>query len=448
MRTQEIIAAKRDARELSESDIRAFVGGYTSGELPDYQMSAFLMAAYIKGLSFAETTALTRAMIDSGSTLDLSAIPGFKVDKHSTGGVGDKTTLVVVPVLAACGLKVPKMSGRGLGFTGGTLDKLESIPGFVTALSRDRFITQVSEIGAALAGQTPDIVPADKKIYALRDVTATVDSIPLIAASVMSKKIACGADVILLDVKVGSGAFAKTIESARELAQTMIAIGEGLGRKVGAALSDMSQPLGRAVGNALEVKEAVDTLHDSGPADFTRLCVELSARLLHMAGAACLDEARDMAEQSISSGAALAKFAEIIRAQGGDPRVLDDPSLLPQASITHPVASEASGVVSEIDTARIGVAASILGAGRERKEDSIDPAVGIVVEKKLGERVSKGEPLAIIHANDAGRLPEAESLIRGAYTLGDSAAVPALLLGFIGRSLRTSNFGPRTSYKK
>jgi len=432
MRTQDIIAAKRDGAELSDQDIRALVRGYVSGAVPDYQMSAFLMAAYLRGLSFAETTALTRAMIDSGGTLDLSSIPGVKVDKHSTGGVGDKTTLVVVPAVAACGLRVPKMSGRGLGFTGGTLDKLESIPGFTTALSQDRLVRQVAEIGAALAGQTPDIVPADKKIYALRDVTATVDSIPLIAASIMSKKIACGADVILLDVKVGSGAFMKTVDNARELARTMIAIGEGLGRKVGAALTDMSQPLGRAVGNALEVREAIDALHGSGPADFAGLCVELAARLLNLAGTASLDECRRQAERTILSGAALAKFGEIVRVQGGDLRVLEDTSLLPKASITHAVKSDAAGAVSAIDAAQIGVAASILGAGREKKEDVINPAVGIVVEKKIGDRVEFGEPLATIHADDPARISQAESMIRKAYTLSDSAAVPPVILDFIG----------------
>jgi len=432
VRTQDIIAAKRDGAELSDQDIRALVRGYVDGDVPDYQMSAFLMAAYIRGMTFAETTALTRAMIDSGATLDLSSIPGIKVDKHSTGGVGDKTTLVVVPAVAACGLRVPKMSGRGLGFTGGTLDKLESIPGFTTALSQDRLVRQVAEIGAALAGQTPDIVPADKKIYALRDVTATVDSIPLIAASIMSKKIACGADVILLDVKVGSGAFMKTVDNARELARTMIAIGEGLGRKVGAALTDMSQPLGRAVGNALEVREAIDALHGSGPADFAGLCVELAARLLNLAGTASLDECRRQAERTILSGAALAKFGEIVRVQGGDLRVLEDTSLLPKASITHAVKSDAAGAVSAIDAAQIGVAASILGAGREKKEDVINPAVGIVVEKKIGDRVEFGEPLATIHADDPARISQAESMIRKAYTLSDSAAVPPVILDFIG----------------
>jgi len=432
MRPQDIIAAKRDGKELADGDISGLVRGYVKGDVPDYQMSAFLMAVCLRGLSFAETTALTGAMIDSGATLDLSDVPGTKVDKHSTGGVGDKTTLVVVPALAACGLKVPKMSGRGLGFTGGTLDKLESIPGFTTSLPKTRFLWQIAEVGAALAGQTPDIVPADKKIYALRDVTATVESIPLIAASIMSKKVACGADVILLDVKVGSGAFMKTVESARELARTMIAIGEGLGRKVGAALTGMSQPLGRAVGNALEVLEAIDTLHGSGPGDSAELCVELTARLLSLAGVGSLDEARRTAADTIGSGAALAKFAEIIQAQGGDVRVLDDPSLLPRAELLHSVTSEFAGVVSKIDTAAIGTAASILGAGRERKEDAIDPAVGLVVEKKLGDRVERGETLAVIHANEFARVSEAEALIRGAYVLADSAAIPPLLIDFIG----------------
>jgi len=436
METQDTIAAKRDGKELSDSDIRSLILDYASGAIPDYQMSAFLMAAYIRGMTFAETASLTRAMVDSGTTLDLSTIPGAKVDKHSTGGVGDKTTLVVVPILAACGLKVPKMSGRGLGFTGGTLDKLESIPGFTTALSIDRFVRQIADIGAAMAGQTPEIVPADKMIYALRDVTATVDSIPLIAASIMSKKIACGGDVILLDVKVGSGAFMKTIEAARELARTMIAIGEGLGRKVGAAITDMNQPLGRAVGNALEVREAIDTLRGSGPADLASLCVELCAILLNLADPSrSLAEARAAVGDAISSGAAIAKFAEIIRAQDGDARVLDDLSLLPRAALAHPVLSEGSGTVAEIDTASIGIAASALGAGRKRKEDAIDPAVGVSVEKKLGDRVEKGEPLAIIHASDPGAVPEAESLIRNSYTLGDTANVPPLILDAMGSVL-------------
>jgi pyrimidine-nucleoside phosphorylase len=433
VKTQDIVAAKRDGRELCEDDIRGIVRDYVSGAIPDYQMSAFLMAAYIRGLTFAETASLTRAMVESGTVLDLSLIPGVKADKHSTGGVGDKTTLVVVPSLAACGLRMPKMSGRGLGFTGGTLDKLESIPGFNTALPLDRFVRQIADVGAAMAGQTSEIVPADKMIYALRDVTATVDSIPLIAASIMSKKIACCGDVILLDVKVGSGAFMKTIDRARELARTMIAIGESMDRKVGAAITDMSQPLGRAVGNALEVREAIDTLHGTGPADFTSLCIELSAILLNLAEPSnSIEEARRKVQSTLTSGAALAKFGEIIHAQGGNPRVLDDPSLLPHAKTLHPVTSQGAGVVSEIDTAGIGAAASVLGAGRERKQDSIDPAVGIVVEKKLGDQVEKGEALAVIHANDPDAIAQAEELIRSCYTLGASADIPPLILEFMG----------------
>lgn len=432
MRTQDIIAAKRDGRELRQEDIRSIVLGYVSGDVPDYQMSAFLMAAYLRGLSFAETVALTQAMIESGTELDLSLIPGCKVDKHSTGGVGDKTTLVMVPILAASGLKVPKMSGRGLGFTGGTLDKLESIPGFNTSLPLDRFVRQVAEIGAAMAGQTADIVPADKRIYALRDVTATVDSIPLIAASIMSKKIACGSDVILLDVKVGSGAFAKDIDQARELARTMIAIGEGLGRIVGAAITDMSQPLGRAVGNALEVREAIETLHGRGPADLTELCLQLSAILLQMTDpGSSLASARTSVESVLASGVARAKFAEIIETQGGDARVVEDDSVLPRAGHVHEVVSQEAGVVSAIDTAGIGRAASMLGAGRERKEDTIDPAVGIIVEKKLGNAIEKGEALAVIHANDAAPIAEVEALVRKSYMIGASGESPQLVYEII-----------------
>ncbi len=428
MRIHDIIAAKRDGRELSEGDIRRIVLGYACGEVPDYQMSAFLMAVYLRGFSYDETLALTRAMIDSGTSLDLSSIPGPKVDKHSTGGVGDKTTVVVVPILAACGLRVPKMSGRGLGFTGGTLDKLESIPGFCTSLPLDRFVRQVAEIGAAMAGQTADIVPADKKIYALRDVTATVESVPLIAASVMSKKIACGSDAILLDVKVGSGAFASDIDEGRSLARTMIAIGEGMGRIVGAAITDMSQPLGKAVGNALEVKEAIEVLHNRGPADFRELCTELSSILLQMAeSGASPASARSRVEDALASGAARAKFAEIVRAQGGDERIAEDTSLLPTASLVREVVSEESGLVVAMDTKSIGVAASVLGAGRQRKEDEIDPGVGLIIEKKLGDRVEKGDVIARIHANDAALASHAEALVRKSYSFGSEAAPPPLI---------------------
>jgi len=422
MRTQDIIAAKRDGQELAEDQIRNLILNYTIGRIPDYQMSAFLMAVYLKGLNFRETSIFTQAMVDSGATLDLSSVSGTKVDKHSTGGVGDKTTLVVVPILAARGLKAPKMSGRGLGFTGGTLDKLESIPGFNTALPVERFVNQVKRIGAAIAGQTADIVPADKKIYALRDVTATVESIPLIAASVMSKKIACASDIILLDVKVGSGAFMHDIGQARELARTMIAIGRNLGRKTGAVITDMNQPLGKAVGNALEVREAIDTLQGLGPVDFTNLCVQLSGIMLYMA-AQCksVDEGRDIARATLDTGAALEKFTEIVQAQDGDPRIIDDPSLLPAANHIYTVTSLDSGVVTGMDTARIGVAASVLGAGREKKEDGIDPAVGVIIEKKLGNRVEKGEALAVINANNPALISQAEFHIRESYAFGDPA---------------------------
>ena len=428
MRIQDIIAAKRDGTELAREDISRIVLDYTSGAVPDYQMSAFLMAAFIRGLTPQETSAMTRAMIASGATLDLSSISGIKVDKHSTGGVGDKTTLVIVPILAACGLSVPKMSGRGLDFTGGTLDKLESIPGLTTALSVDRFVSQVANIGAAIAGQTHDIVPADKKIYALRDATATVNSIPLIAASVMSKKIACSSDVILLDVKVGSGAFMRDIESARELARTMIEIGSSFDRKVVAAITDMSQPLGYAIGNALEVAEAIETLKGGGPTDLRNLCIQLAALILYTSGHSnSIEAAREQAACVLDDASALAKFAQIIESQDGDARVLDDLSLLPSAEVAHPVASDRSGSVAGIDAARVGMVASILGAGRKKKEDVIDPAVGVVVRKKLGDRVREGETLAVIHTNDPTLIPQAASMLLDSYHIAEHTEPPQLV---------------------
>ncbi|MGI6295099.1 MAG: thymidine phosphorylase [Armatimonadota bacterium] len=429
MTIPDIIAAKRDGLELSGEDIRRLVLGYTAGEIADYQMSAFLMAAYIRGLNFAETAELTSAMVDSGNALDLSKIKGIKVDKHSTGGVGDKTTLVIVPMLAACGLKVPKMSGRGLGFTGGTVDKLESIPGFNTSLSLNGFIKQINKIGAAIAGQTADMAPADKMIYALRDVTATVDSIPLISASIMSKKIACGADVILLDVKVGNGAFMKDLDDARELAGTMISIGRNLNRKVGAIITDMNQPLGRAVGNSLEVREAIDTLSGHGPADLTQLCIELCAAVLNLSDPeCCIETARSLAKNALFSGAALGKFGQIIRAQGGDADVVYNPALMGEARIIKDVTAESAGVVSEIDTAGVGKAASALGAGRQRKEDRIDPVAGVVVEKKIGDKVEIGDTIATIHGSDESKIHQAEEIIKGCYLLADSAHVPPLIV--------------------
>ena len=434
MRTQDIIAAKRDGKELSEHEIERIVLCHASGEIPDYQMSAFLMAAFLKGLSFDETFAMTKAMIQSGRTLDLSSIAGVKVDKHSTGGVGDKTTLVIAPILAACGLKVPKMSGRGLGFTGGTLDKLESIPGFNTALGVDALIAQVKRIGIAMAGQSAEIVPADKRIYALRDVTATVDSMPLIAASVMSKKIACGSDVILLDVKVGSGAFMKDIRQARLLARTMVELGLRFERRVGAAITDMDQPLGSTVGNALEVEESIRTLRGEGPDDLTTLCIELSALLVWMSGmAGSTDEGRDLAKSVLANGAALRKLTEVIEAQGGDARVVDNPSLLPRASLTEAVPSPSDGIVSHIDAQKIGIAAGILGAGRERVEDRIDPSVGITLLRKVGDWTAAGEPLAILHASQSDGLEQAKALVLAAYQIGDSAQTRPLIREVISR---------------
>ena len=428
MRIQDIIAAKRDGKELARQDISRIVLDYAAGRIPDYQMSAFLMAAFIRGLTFRETSDMTRAMVESGTTLDLSSISGVKVDKHSTGGVGDKTTLAVVPILAACGLKVPKMSGRGLGFTGGTLDKLESIPGLTTALSVERFVSQVTTVGAAIAGQTQDIVPADKKIYALRDATATVNSIPLIAASVMSKKIACASDVIFLDVKVGSGAFMRDIQSAREVARAMIAIGKDFDRKVTAAITDMNQPLGNAVGNALEVAEAIETLDGHGPVDLRTLCVELAGLILYMSGqAGSVEAGRQAATRAIDDRSALSKLAEIIEAQEGDPRVIDDLSLLPSAEVVGSVASDKSGWVAGIDAERVGIAASILGAGRRKKEDSIDPAVGVIVRKKLGDPVEKGETLADVHTNDADLVPHAASTLLDSYRIARRTKTPPLV---------------------
>jgi pyrimidine-nucleoside phosphorylase len=422
VRAYDLIQKKRDGGELAADEIDWLVQGFTSGEIPDYQVSAFLMAVFFRGMSADETAALTMAMVHSGETLDLSAIRGTKVDKHSTGGVGDKTSLVLIPLVAAAGAPVAKLSGRGLGHTGGTLDKLESIPGFTTELSAEAFVSQVNRIGCAIAGQTADLVPADKKLYALRDVTATVDSIPLIAASVMSKKIAAGSDGIVLDVKTGSGAFMKTLEGARDLATTMVAIGNRAGRRTVAAISDMDQPLGYAVGNALEVREAIETLAGEGPEDVRTLCVALGAQMLLLAGITKTeDDAAGRLERLLSGGGALDKFKDMVRAQRGDPASVEHPERLPQAPVTVPVPAPVAGVVTSIDAGRIGLAAMGLGAGRVRKEDKIDPAVGIVLRKKAGGSVSKGEALAHIHARDRGRADQTLPLVQAAYTIGHTA---------------------------
>lgn len=409
MRMYDIIMKKRNGEELSKEEIDFFIDGYTKGEIPDYQVSALMMAIYFRKMTESETHALTMAMASSGDMLDLSAIKGIKVDKHSTGGVGDKTSLALTPMVAACGIPVAKMSGRGLGHTGGTIDKLESFPGFTTALTTEQFVGNVNKIGIAIMGQTADLAPADKKLYALRDVTATVDNMSLIASSIMSKKLAAGADAIVLDVKTGSGAFMKKESDARALAEEMVKIGKNAGRKTIAVISDMDQPLGYAVGNALEVKEAIDTLNGKGPADFVELCLTLGAQMLIAGGkAGNREEAEDKLRQVIADGSALKKLAEFVEAQGGDARAVYEPKLLPEASIQKPILSPVEGYVSHIECAEVGICSLILGGGRETKESEIDLSVGLVLQKKVGEYVKAGEPLAILHANDAGRAKEAE----------------------------------------
>lgn len=400
MRMVDLIAKKRDGKALTKEEIEWIVRGYTNGDIPDYQMSALAMAIYFRGMTEEETAALTMAMVQSGEMLDLSSIRGVKVDKHSTGGVGDTTTLVLGPLVASVGVPVAKMSGRGLGHTGGTIDKLESVPGFHVEISKDEFIRLVNENGIAIIGQTGDLTPADKKLYALRDVTATVNSIPLIASSIMSKKIAAGADAIVLDVKTGAGAFMKKLDEARRLARVMVDIGKRVGRRTMAVISDMSQPLGYAVGNALEVKEAIETLKGNGPHDLTELCLTLGSHMVYLAEKApSLDEARRLLEEAIRSGAAIAAFKTFLAAQGGDASVVDDLDKLPKAAYTSTVTAAADGYVTEMAADDIGTAAMWLGAGRAKKEDVIDLAVGIVLHKKIGDRVQKGEALATIHNN-------------------------------------------------
>ncbi|HSJ38482.1 MAG TPA: pyrimidine-nucleoside phosphorylase [Planococcus sp. (in: firmicutes)] len=400
MRMVDLIEKKRDGFELSTEEIQYIVTDYTAGDIDDYQMSAFLMAVYFQNMTDRERADLTLAMAASGDQIDLSAIDGIKVDKHSTGGVGDTTTLVLGPLVAACGVPVAKMSGRGLGHTGGTIDKLEAIEGFHVELSTEDFIKQVNDIGVAVIGQSGNLTPADKKLYALRDVTATVNSIPLIASSIMSKKIAAGADAIVLDVKTGEGAFMKTAEDAEELAHAMVGIGNATGRKTMAIISDMSQPLGFAIGNALEVKEAIETLQGNGPEDLTELCLVLGSQMVVVGGKADdLDEARKMLEEVINNGKALEVFRQFIKAQGGNPAVVDDVSLLPQAKYVKEVPSQQEGYISFMEADEIGTAAMVLGAGRATKDSEIDLAVGIVLHKKVGDFVKKGEALATIHSN-------------------------------------------------
>jgi pyrimidine-nucleoside phosphorylase len=421
-----LIERKRDGHELGGQELAELVLGYARGQVPDYQMAAFCMAVYFRGLTAAETFALTDAMIRSGETLDLRAALGRKVvDKHSTGGVGDKTSLAVAPIVAACGVPFGKMSGRGLGHTGGTLDKLESIPGYRIDLGLEEFIAQMHDVGAAIIGQTADLVPADKLLYALRDVTATVDNVSLIAASIMSKKLAGGAEAIVLDVKVGDGAFMKTIEEARTLAETMLELGRLAGREVVCLLTDMEQPLGVAVGNALEVREALDTVRGAGPPDFSEFVLDACARLLSLSDLGIgLDEARVRAEEAVHGGHAHIVYERWIRAQGGDP----DPAALPVAPIVREVPALRDGAVRSLGATAVGVAALHLGAGRTTKEAEIDHAVGILCLKKRGDAVASGESLALVHARDERSADEAVAAVQAAYELGEEAPAARPLL--------------------
>ena len=420
----EVIRDKRDGRVLSDDAIEFLVRGATDGSIPDYQLAAWLMAVRLNGMSDQETKTLTLAMAASGRQLDLSSIPGRKVDKHSTGGVGDKATLVVAPLVAAAGIPVAKLSGRALGHSGGTLDKLESIPGFNVDLSIDQFIDQVRRIGIAIAGQTSDMVPADKVFYALRDATATVDSVPLIASSVMSKKLAAGADAIVLDVKCGRGAFVATLDEAEALAQALVAIGANAGRETVAYVTDMEQPLGRAVGNALEVREAIETLAGRGPSDLEALSLRLANEMLRMAAAT---KTKDL-KRLLSDGTALRKFAQLVEAQSGDPRVVDDLSRLPTAPVERPAAAGESGQVAAIDALEIALAAKSLGAGRDRKDAPIDLAVGIVLQKKVGDAVQRGEPVATIHARTEQAAQQVATRVAAAFRVTASARPRPLLL--------------------
>ncbi|CAH0118640.1 MULTISPECIES: pyrimidine-nucleoside phosphorylase [unclassified Paenibacillus] len=419
MRAVEIIQKKRDGRELTSEEIAFFVRGYSEGSIPDYQMSALAMAVYFKGMTARETADLTLEMARSGDQVDLSPVKGVKVDKHSTGGVGDKVTLVLAPLAAAAGVPVAKMSGRGLGHTGGTIDKLEAIAGFSVELSRERFFEQVNEIGVAVIGQSGNMTPADKKLYGLRDVTATVDSIPLIASSVMSKKIAAGADAIVLDVKTGSGAFMKTLDDSIALAQAMVDIGTEVGRNTVAVISDMDQPLGFTIGNALEVKEAVDTLRGKGPRDLEEICLLLGAHMLVLGGQAKdEDEARTILKRHIADGSAFEKLKQLVAAQDGDVSQIEHTDKLPAAAKQVEVKAKQAGIVQAIQAEEIGTAAMVLGAGRETKESVIDLAVGIELRRKIGDAVQTGDTLAVLYVNDERKIEEASARVLEAYRIG------------------------------
>lgn len=419
MRMYDLIEKKRDGHELSDEEIRYIVEGFTEGDIPDYQMSAFLMAVYYKGMNDREILTLTMAMVDSGDTVDLSSIEGVKADKHSTGGVGDKTSLIVAPIAAANGIKVAKMSGRGLGHTGGTVDKLESIPGYRTDLDEHEFFETVRRTGLSIIGQTGNLTPADKKMYALRDVTATVDSIPLIASSIMSKKIAAGSDCILLDVKVGSGAFMKNTEDAVRLAEVMVSIGENAGRRTKAMITDMDTPLGYAIGNSLEVIEAVDTLRGRGPEDLTDECIGLAANLMAISGLGDEEHCTKLAKASIDDGSALDRLIAMVDAQGGDTSVILDTDRFAKAAYTYDILSKTDGYITSMDAAGCGIASSMLGAGRENLESKIDHTAGIILKKKTGDRVAAGEVLATLKSNDEGLFKAAADRYTDAIEIGD-----------------------------
>ncbi|PGU21731.1 pyrimidine-nucleoside phosphorylase [Bacillus thuringiensis] len=427
MRMVDIIAKKRDGKELTTEEIKFFINGYTDGSIPDYQVSALAMAIFFKDMTDRERADLTMAMVESGETIDLSAIEGIKVDKHSTGGVGDTTTLVLGPLVAALDVPVAKMSGRGLGHTGGTIDKLEAVEGFHVEITKEQFIDIVNRDKVAVIGQTGNLTPADKKIYALRDVTGTVNSIPLIASSIMSKKIAAGADAIVLDVKTGAGAFMKTEEDAKELAHAMVRIGNNVGRQTMAVISDMSQPLGFAIGNALEVKEAIDTLKGEGPEDLTELVLVLGSQMVVLAKKAnTLEEAREMLIEVMKNGKATAKFKEFLSNQGGDSSIVDNPEKMPQAKYVIDVPAKTSGVISNIVADEIGIAAMLLGAGRATKEDEIDLAVGLMLRKKVGDAVKEGEPFVTIYANHEN-VEDVKAKIYENISIAETAVAPKLV---------------------
>ena len=419
MRMYDLITKKKHGEALTDEEIQFMISGYVSGEIPDYQMSAMTMAIWFNGMNDHEITELTKVMAKSGDMIDLSAIAGKKVDKHSTGGVGDKTTLIVAPIVAACGGKVAKMSGRGLGHTGGTVDKLEAIPGFRTVLDRKEFFDTVNKCGMSLIGQSGNLAPADKKLYALRDVTATVDSIPLIASSIMSKKLAAGSDCILLDVKTGSGAFMKTLDDSIKLAQTMVAIGEGAGRRTVALITDMDTPLGFGIGNSIEVMESMDVLKGHGPADLTEVSLQLAENMLYLVGKGTIEECRAMAEKSIEDGSAFETFCTMVREQGGDDSVLRDYSKFAQAPFKAEVLAERDGFITKMNAEEIGETSVVLGAGRETKESDIDFSAGLILHKKFGDAVKKGESLVTLYTSKESALKNAEQMYREAVSIGD-----------------------------